>query len=47
MSRRWLCRPSGRVLFADALIWAEAVTNGLNVYTFDRRFPNSGVALQL
>ena len=41
------CGPSGRVSFADALIWAEAVTNNLPVYTFDRRFPNSGVAIQL
>ena len=41
------CGPSGRVSFADALIWAEAVTNGLAVYTFDRRFPNGGVAIQL
>ncbi len=41
------CRPSGRVSFADALIWAEAATNDLKVYTFDRRFPNGEVAIQL
>lgn len=35
-----LCRPSGRVAFADALIWAEARSGGpLAVYTFDERFP--------
>ena len=35
-----LCRPSGRVAFADALIWAAARASGAEaVYTFDRRFP--------
>ena len=42
-----LCRPSGRVSFADALIWAEAVSNGMAVYTFDRRFPNVDVTIRL
>ena len=35
-----LCRPSGRVSIADALIWAEARQADLaTVLTFDRRFP--------
>lgn len=38
-----LCRPSGRVSFADALIWAEARLGPRAVYTFDERFPALGV----
>jgi predicted nucleic acid-binding protein len=39
-----LCRPSGRVSFADALIWAVARQSSSGViYTFDRAFPASGV----
>ena len=35
-----LCRPSGRVSIADALIWAETRQAGIpTVYSFDRRFP--------
>lgn len=35
-----LCRPSGRVSFADALIWAAARSGGgRTVYSFDERFP--------
>jgi predicted nucleic acid-binding protein len=35
-----LCRPSGRVSLADALIWAQARQAGIPVvYTFDQRFP--------
>ncbi len=42
-----LCRPSGRVSFADALIWAEARQTGHGVvYTFDRRFPRDGIELR-
>lgn len=42
-----LCRPSGRVSFADALLWAEARSHGPDaVYTFDRRFPSDGLALR-
>lgn len=34
------CRPSGRVSFADALVWAEARSRGIRtVHTFDGRFP--------
>ncbi len=38
-----LCRPSRRVSFADALIWAAARSAGQPVYTFDRRFPSDGI----
>jgi predicted nucleic acid-binding protein len=35
-----LCRPSGRVSVADALIWAEARQAEIPVvYSFDQRFP--------
>ena len=36
-----MCRPSGRVSIADALIWAAARSGGSEVvYSFDRRFPD-------
>ena len=39
-----LCRPSGRVSFADALVWAAArSTEGKVVYSLDERFPREGV----
>lgn len=39
-----LCRPSGRVSFADAMVWAAARSAGpAVVYTFDDRFPDDGV----
>jgi predicted nucleic-acid-binding protein len=39
-----LCRPSARVSFADALIWAEALAEPCRrVYTFDQRFPNQEI----
>jgi predicted nucleic acid-binding protein len=39
-----LCRPSARVSFADALIWAAArETQPDALYTFDRRFPSLGI----
>lgn len=39
-----LCRPSGRVSFGDALIWAVArCSSPATVYTFDRRFPSEGI----
>lgn len=38
------CRPSGRVSFADALLWATARSeSGSVVYSFDRRFPTDGL----
>ena len=42
-----MCRPSGRVSIADAMIWAAARTDGAGViYTFDERFPGDGIALR-
>ena len=39
----YMCRDSGRVKVADALLWAEARTAGpATIYTFDRRFPIKG-----
>ena len=39
-----MCRPSGRVSFADALIWGAARSGGSKVvYSFDRRFPGDGL----
>ncbi len=41
-----LCRPSGRVSYADALINADARAYGIEtLYTFDERFPSEGLAL--
>lgn len=41
-----MCRDSGRIKLADALLWAEARTSGETViFTFDRRFPTAGVTL--
>ena len=42
-----VCRPSGRVSFADALIWAAAhMTPGKVVYSLDERFPADGVEVR-
>jgi predicted nucleic-acid-binding protein len=42
-----LCRPSGRVNYADALINADARAHGAEaLYTFDERFPFEGLALR-
>ncbi len=42
-----MCRLSGRVSFADALIWAAARTGGSDVvYSFDRRFPGDGLEVR-
>jgi len=42
-----LCRPSARVSFADALIWAAARSNDIErIYTLDRRFPDLEVELR-
>lgn len=41
------CRPSGRVSFADALLWAAARSAGARaIYSFDERFPAEGVAVR-
>lgn len=42
-----LCRPSGRVSFADAMVWAAAQSSGVRVvYTLDDRFPHDGLELR-
>jgi predicted nucleic acid-binding protein len=42
-----LCRPSGRVNFADALLWAVARAAPLaRVWTFDEKFPKDGIKVQ-
>ena len=39
-----LCRPSGRVSFADAMVWAAARSAGAKVvYSLDERFPKDGL----
>ena len=41
-----LCRPSGRVSFADALVWAAARSQpGAAVYSLDQRFPNEAITV--
>jgi len=42
-----LCRPSGRVSFADAMVWAAArSTRDRVVYTLDENFPSDGVEVR-
>lgn len=42
-----LCRPSGRVSFADAMVWAAAQSSGnKTVYTLDERFPGYGLEIR-
>jgi predicted nucleic acid-binding protein len=42
-----LCRPSGRVSFADAMTWAEARAARVPViYSFDDRFPRDGIEVR-
>ena len=42
-----LCRSSGRVSFADALVWAAArSTETQVVYSLDERFPRYGVEVR-
>ncbi len=39
-----LTRPSGRVSYADALLWATAKSHGAErLYTFDEKFPTDGL----
>ena len=41
-----LCRPSGRVSFADAMIWASARSTGSKlIYSLDNRFPSDGIEI--
>ncbi|MBM2825981.1 MAG: hypothetical protein HW403_45 [Dehalococcoidia bacterium] len=42
-----MCRPSGRVSFADAMVWAAARSSGVPVvYSLDERFPRDGVEVR-
>ncbi len=42
-----MCRPSGRISIADALIWAAARSSRRNVvYSFDERFPTDGIEVR-
>jgi predicted nucleic acid-binding protein len=41
------CRPSRRVSFGDALMWAMTSENSGEIYTFDARFPAAGVTLRV
>jgi predicted nucleic-acid-binding protein len=42
-----LCRPSGRVSFADALVWAAArSTVAKVVYSLDEKFPKDGIEVR-
>lgn len=42
-----LCKPSGRVSFADALVWAAARSSEDRVvYTLDERFPEDGLEVR-
>lgn len=39
-----LCKPSGRVSFADAMVWAAAASTEEKVaYSLDERFPADGI----
>ncbi|MDP3064034.1 MAG: PIN domain-containing protein [Chloroflexota bacterium] len=42
-----ICRPSGRVSFADAMVWAAARSAGGGVvYSLDERFPEDGLEVR-
>ena len=42
-----LCRPSGRVSFADAMLWAAARSSETKVvYSLDDRFPQDGLEMR-
>jgi predicted nucleic acid-binding protein len=42
-----LCRPSNRVSFGDAMLWAAARSGGAAVvYSFDARFPADGIEVR-
>ena len=41
-----LCRPSRRISFADAMIWATARSAGSKIiYSLDDRFPSDGIKI--
>jgi predicted nucleic acid-binding protein len=39
------CRPSRRVSFGDALMWAAAYQDAAEIVTFDARFPGEGITI--
>ena len=42
-----LCRPSGRVSIADAMVWAAARSTGEStVYSFDQQFTTAGLQVR-
>ncbi len=41
-----LCRSSGRVSFADAMLWAQARDLDQPIWTFDKTFPQEGVQIR-
>lgn len=42
-----LCKPSGRVSFADAMVWAAArASESRVVYSLDERFPKDGLEIR-
>jgi predicted nucleic-acid-binding protein len=42
-----LCRPSGRVSFGDALVWAAARSSRIEaVFSFDERFPGDSIEVR-
>lgn len=42
-----LCKPSGRLSFADAMVWAAARSAGIStVYSLDERFPKDGLEVR-
>ena len=42
-----MCRPSGRISFPDALVWAAARSAGARVvYSLDDRFPADGIEVR-
>ena len=42
-----LCKPSGRVSFADAMLWAAARSSETKVvYSLDERFPQDGLEVR-
>lgn len=42
-----LCRPSNRISFADAFIWAAAKRRKeASIYAFDKRFPKEGIGIR-
>ncbi|MBI4333487.1 MAG: PIN domain-containing protein [Chloroflexi bacterium] len=42
-----LCRPSGRISVADAMVWASARSAGARViYSFDKRFLSDGLEVR-